>query len=630
MRRALTLFILAVSVLALTAPQPAATGEASVTTVTTWTIMIYMAANSSPELPWEQNLNEIEAAQEANGTNILALVDPYGGGNTTLYKVAHDPGGLNTDIVSQQIDDGGAVIPTSTRDANMASPSTLDAFIEFSASLYPADVYMLVLWGHGAGWRGFCPDGQDILTVGEMNTAISVANIHIGKTLDILALDACAGATLELIYELRGDVRYLVGSEKDVPAQGLPYKAILDNLATNTGRTPKDIASMMAEEYVSWSRGSSYYSATMTAFEISSWTQEMQIFTERFYQWAHLLRWYEGLFHEDLRAVYMDAEHYETEWQVDFGSLGSRILNSSLPEEVKYVTRNVLESYNDLIVYFGSFDNPDAIDGIRAREPTGAVIYAPSAELADQPYWLEIRFTGWEEFSHMLRRNASTNVSDPGPTLLYTTEEDFGPGLFDTVTISWPSAYLVLHVWAFRQEASGLVYAGEYNGTGSNITIHNDNAVGSLILSSSAGSNNATSEAYARIGPLSLTAAVRMNVTMTGMPDYDGRIRLTFNTSAGVLVINSTDNGSHVIPIVLLTPRDLWLNDKIALHVETRKYVGDAETWVNGTQVDVTVEMRAKPPASGGWQLTVVMVLLAAAFILIFAFLLYRERKRAG
>jgi hypothetical protein len=124
-----------------------------------WTIMMYMADDFASSLNWQEDFNEIEAAQQAPGTSIIALVDQYGPDNSNLYKILHDPNFLDPVLVSTTVNDSGAVV--SGGEVNMAAASTLRALIEFSASSYPADKYVLVLWGHGAGWRGLCPDDID-------------------------------------------------------------------------------------------------------------------------------------------------------------------------------------------------------------------------------------------------------------------------------------------------------------------------------------------------------------------------------------------------------------------------------------------------------------------------------------
>src|SRR5512136_1192232 len=146
-----------------------------------WTIMMYMADDYPPDLPWSDNIHQMEAANQTDGTNVIALVDPLGAGNSKLLKVEH--GG------AVAVSDSFAVIPPSG-EVNMATPNTLNSFIRFSATNYPADRYVLILWGHGAGWVGMCPDGTDILTLGELRDALSSATGSMGRPLDLVGVDS--------------------------------------------------------------------------------------------------------------------------------------------------------------------------------------------------------------------------------------------------------------------------------------------------------------------------------------------------------------------------------------------------------------------------------------------------------
>ena len=66
---------------------------------------------------------------------------------------------------------------------------------------------MLVIQDHGYSWRGVCldeTDGGGIMLIDGMAQAIRdarAANDGIG--VDLLALDACSVATMEIAYELR-------------------------------------------------------------------------------------------------------------------------------------------------------------------------------------------------------------------------------------------------------------------------------------------------------------------------------------------------------------------------------------------------------------------------------------------
>lgn len=107
----------------------------------------------------------------------------------------------------------------------------LDDVAKFS----PAEKYGLILWGHGSGWRGNGVD-EDIpddpyrlspLSYGNdrgawMNIPAIRAAVK-GRGYDYIYFDVCNMACVEVAYELRDAVRYIVGGPTETPGQGMPY-----------------------------------------------------------------------------------------------------------------------------------------------------------------------------------------------------------------------------------------------------------------------------------------------------------------------------------------------------------------------------------------------------------------------
>jgi hypothetical protein len=618
--------VLSIAMLILVVPTAHAPAVGTSIDPQTWTIMVYMAGNASPELPWARNLNEMEAATQNPWTSVIALVDPFGGNNSTMYQIEHDPNGMNSLIVSHAIDDGGTVIPTGSNNANMGSSHTLSSFIEFAAANFHADRYVLVLWGHGADWYGLCPDGTDILTLPELRTALAESTAVLGRPLDLVAVDACAEATLEMFFEVHEYVRFFVASEKDVPSQGLPYVEILNDLAADSNRATSDFAKTIADDYVDWSRNNSAYSATMSVFNLSA----MGEFIERFDSWVRTGIWFEGLFHSELQTAFNSSERYETEWQHDFGGMLSHALSSDIPVELQKKTDEVLSEFLRFRVYSRAYDNPDAVDGVRAISPTGCVVYCPTNEHFDQTYAdLQISSHGWCQYSHMLRRIADSNLSIDVPALSYGKTEDFGEGLFDTITLRWPSSHPELDVWVFREETGGLVFSGEFSSSGDNITIHDSAAIGDLIVSASAGANG-SAVSYSRIGPVQVTGQININVTLTGLLARNVTVHFVIKSATGTVHINATEKGDHVFSVTLLTPRDVRIGDEINIIVDTGRMNGTGSLVLTEASANMTIPLSEKASLVPGWLLTLVMTLMAATFILIFAVLLRRENKKHG
>jgi len=73
-----------------------------------------------------------------------------------------------------------------------------------------------------------------------------------GQPLDLLGMDACVMATLEVAYQVRQHVRYLVASEELVPGRSWPYDTILGKLHSAPEKPPRDLAALIVKQYVDY------------------------------------------------------------------------------------------------------------------------------------------------------------------------------------------------------------------------------------------------------------------------------------------------------------------------------------------------------------------------------------------
>ncbi|MBE0519187.1 MAG: hypothetical protein IH630_08225 [Thermoplasmata archaeon] len=143
-------------------------------------------------------------------------------------------------------------------DVNSSDPETLSDFIEFfmTEQYLEAEHYMLVVQDHGLGYLGICVDegeeGRPWMSIDGLGRALDKATATTGKKLDIIDLDACTLATVEVAYELRNKASYLVASEIAVPFDGINYMALLDGLSEEPDILPLDLACKMVDDCEEW------------------------------------------------------------------------------------------------------------------------------------------------------------------------------------------------------------------------------------------------------------------------------------------------------------------------------------------------------------------------------------------
>jgi len=227
----------------------------TVTIGTSWTFMVYMNGDNSLSSETTYDLQEMESVGSTNGVNIIVQLDTYGNNGCWRYMVRQG----SLDLLAQlpELDSG--------------SPSTLTDFANWAMQNYPAKYYALIIWDHGNGWRrttitrGISQDvtSNSIISSTELKQAIN----QMSNRINLLGMDACLMSTIEVAYQVKGNVDYMVGSEESEPVEGWPYDTILSALADNPYITPRDFASTIVDRYVS--SYSSTEGVTQSALDLS-------------------------------------------------------------------------------------------------------------------------------------------------------------------------------------------------------------------------------------------------------------------------------------------------------------------------------------------------------------------------
>ncbi len=190
-------------------------------------------------------------------------------------------------------------------DYDSADPDRLIETARWVFERCPAERYGLILWSHGTGWapkaieevarrergdrkvetaeskdRAVMPGSRAFFrtTLAEMLKpdhpadrailfddgtghaldTLQLARVtgeigkRIGQKLDFIGMDACLMASVEVAYQLRKNVAYMVASEELVPGQSWPYDPIFKGLAVNPEWTPRELSDLVVREYVGY------------------------------------------------------------------------------------------------------------------------------------------------------------------------------------------------------------------------------------------------------------------------------------------------------------------------------------------------------------------------------------------
>ncbi len=210
-----------------------------------WVYMSYVDADNNLDSYGVDDVNEMEQGYidaVSGHVKVITLIDRYYGSAAT-YDIEHD---TSSSINSPTLTTGFPSEP------NMGQKSTLKNFITYVFNNYESNHYLLDLWDHGGGIFGICWDdssSDDRLSFDEVDEAISEACSAAGKTIDILAMDACLMQMIETCYEFRDYVSYIVASEETIPGDGYPYNQIIGSICNNYGWTALQYATDMVNDY---------------------------------------------------------------------------------------------------------------------------------------------------------------------------------------------------------------------------------------------------------------------------------------------------------------------------------------------------------------------------------------------
>jgi hypothetical protein len=245
-----------------------------------WTVMAYMAGDNNLDGAALRDIDEMAKVGSTKDVNCLVQLDRIEDKLTRRFRITKG-GGFDRDCIEK------------FGDTNTGDPQVLYDFVRWAVEKYPAERYFLILWNHGSGWwedarsraaapqpwtgtprrrpyqplfrknnpgpsghsthRSICYDdtsGGDALDNQELKNVLIQATTLLGKKIDILGMDACLMNMVEVAWQLRDSVGYIVGSEIEEPFDGWPYTEILAYLTAKPTRDAAAIAKETVRRYI--------------------------------------------------------------------------------------------------------------------------------------------------------------------------------------------------------------------------------------------------------------------------------------------------------------------------------------------------------------------------------------------
>ncbi|MBQ6289486.1 MAG: hypothetical protein IJK71_09580 [Clostridia bacterium] len=213
----------------------------------TTTLLVYMCGTDLQDAGCE-DLVEMAEVEAGDAINVVVLA-----GGAKEWDLEDLKGNRRTlavirDGYFESLDDWGK--------GSMGDPDSLEEFLRYGLTEYPADRTIVVLWDHGAGSEGgVCFDetaDDDGLTIAEINSVLNTLDQLVpGYHINIFGCDACMMATYEMAAMLsHHDIGYYVASEELEPGTGWYYTAWLDLLKNDPDLSDTDLCGAIIESYM--------------------------------------------------------------------------------------------------------------------------------------------------------------------------------------------------------------------------------------------------------------------------------------------------------------------------------------------------------------------------------------------
>ena len=345
-----------------------------------WTIMVYIDADNNLESFGFDDLNEMETVGSDKNVSIIVLMDTYSG-SAKIYNVTQDD---SDSINSPVLEDWGEV--------NMGDPRTLIDFVDYVVTNFPAEKYALIIWDHGAGWKGSLPvkgvswdetNNYDYLTLDELRDALSSIYSSKNITFDLIGFDACLMGMIEVAFQIRDFGKVMVASQETEPASGWVYNEFLQSLTTNPSMSSEDLAKAIIDSYIQYTQSGSITLSAVDLTRVDELAWSVDWFS---YQLKNKL----PFIRDEISQIRSEVEEFYFTEYIDLYHFAEKV-GERIPEI--YSADDVLESINQTVIYerHGSYHS----------NAHGISIYFPSSEDYYESEYEELLFcwyTDWDEF----------------------------------------------------------------------------------------------------------------------------------------------------------------------------------------------------------------------------------------
>ncbi len=238
-------------------------------------ITLYVAGSDLEErakaasIDFDEIIEGYKRLSSAEQDNLKVLI-AFGGARLTNWK------GIKYADMACLIQDSGdgsygndTCYAYENNNANMGSSSTLEDFLVFASNdIKASERNFLIFWNHGGAYDGVCYDSNknfDRLNISELNTALHASP----KKFDVIGMDACLMANIEVIKGVKSYCDYYLASEDLEPGHGWDYEDVIAIIGKGSQQSLASIGTQLVDSFLDSSKHRYTQDKTLSFLDLS-------------------------------------------------------------------------------------------------------------------------------------------------------------------------------------------------------------------------------------------------------------------------------------------------------------------------------------------------------------------------
>jgi hypothetical protein len=228
---------------------------------------------------------------------------------------------------------------------------------------------------------------KDHLDNQELQEAISTVAPTRAKRVDIVAFEACLMNTIEVAYQLRESVKFIVGSQSNYPQPGWPYRELV-SLFQDKNTPSREVAIAMTRLAGAVTAGHYLTASALDLSKANALAKQVSKLADKLT--AHVD---DPAIRKMISYAHASAQAFADSETIDLAHFCTRLLEFVQPAEVRSAATATISAVRDFVIH-------SQCRGADVRNATGISIFFPRRNFIS-PHYAKLDFareTTWNKF----------------------------------------------------------------------------------------------------------------------------------------------------------------------------------------------------------------------------------------